>query len=113
MDHVACPAHFAPAGGLSGDRETATAQAAAEFLRRQDVTQVMADRSLPLIYTHALREAGIDVQCDLDLGVTVRRAKDAEEIEHLREASMSQNRRWRWLCAGRPSQDCPRRIAPA
>ncbi len=86
VDRVACPAHFAPAGGLSGDRETATAQAAAEFLRREDVTQVTADRSLPLIYTHALREAGIDVQCDLDLGVTVRRAKDAEEVEHLRGA---------------------------
>ena len=32
VDHVACPADFAPAGGLSGDRETATAQAAAELI---------------------------------------------------------------------------------
>ena len=31
-DRVACPADFAPEGGLSGDRETATAQATAECL---------------------------------------------------------------------------------
>ena len=80
------PRQFAPAGGLSGDRETATAQSAAEFLRRQQMTRVTADRSLPMIYVHALQAAGIEVECDLDLGVTVRRAKDAEEIEHLRES---------------------------
>ena len=85
-DQVACPAQFAPAGGLSGDRETATAQSAAEFLRRQEITRVTADRSLPMIYVHALQAAGIDVVCDLDLGVSVRRAKDAEEIEHLRQS---------------------------
>ncbi|MHB0960634.1 MAG: M24 family metallopeptidase [Pirellulaceae bacterium] len=84
VDRVACPAQFAPEEGLSGDRETATAQSAAEYLRRQNVTHVTADRSFPLIYAHALREAGIEVQCDLELGVTVRRAKDAEEIQHLR-----------------------------
>ena len=33
-NHVACPAEFTPSSGLSGDRETATAQSAAEFLRR-------------------------------------------------------------------------------
>ena len=31
-DRIACPADFAPQGGLSGDRETATAQAAAESM---------------------------------------------------------------------------------
>ena len=71
-DQVACPAQFAPEGGLSGDRETATAESAAEFLRRQKITRVTADRSLPMIYVHALRAAGIDVVCDLDLGVSVR-----------------------------------------
>jgi len=30
VDRVACPADFAPAGGLSGDRETANAQAAGQ-----------------------------------------------------------------------------------
>ncbi len=86
VDQVACPADFAPATGLSGDRETATAQAAAEFLRRAGITGVRADRSLPLIYAHALHEAGIECQCDLELGVTARRAKDEQEIECLREA---------------------------
>lgn len=85
-DRVACPAEYTPATGLSGDRETATAQAAAEFLRRHGVTRVTADRSLPLIFSHLLAAAGIDVACDLELGVTGRRAKDSEEIEHLREA---------------------------
>ncbi len=85
-DHVACPADFAPQTGLSGDRETATAQAAAELLRRAGVAEVVADRTLPLIYADALHQIGIDVQCDLDRGVTQRRAKDDEEIEFLRAA---------------------------
>ena len=40
VDRVACPADFAPAGGLSGDRETANAQAAAECLRRSEERRV-------------------------------------------------------------------------
>ena len=85
-DAVACPADFAPAGGLSGDRETATAQAAAECLRRAGVTHVVADRTLPLIYAEIAREAGIGVQCDPSLGVADRRRKDAEEVRHVRQA---------------------------
>lgn len=85
-DAVACPADYAPAGGLSGDRETATAQAVAECLRRAGAERIAADRTLPLIYAEFIRRAGIDVTCDLDLGVTDRRAKDAEEIQWLREA---------------------------
>ena len=46
-----------------------------------------ADRSLPLIYVPRLASRPASTsQCDLDLGVTVRRAKDAEEVEHLRES---------------------------
>ena len=85
-DRVACPADFAPAQGLSGDRETATAQAAAEFLRCAGIQAVTADRTLPLIYAHALKEAGIAVECDLQRGLAERRAKDATEIEYLRQA---------------------------
>ncbi|MFO7905857.1 MAG: M24 family metallopeptidase [Planctomycetota bacterium] len=85
-DQVACPADFAPQTGLSGDRETATAQAAAECLKRAGITLVDSDRTLPLIYAHVLREAGIEVHCDVDRGVASRRAKDEAEIEHLREA---------------------------
>jgi len=79
-DTVACPADYAPVGGLSGDRETATAQAVAECLRRAGAKRIAADRSLPLIYADFIQRAGIDVTCDLDLGVTDRRAKDAEAV---------------------------------
>lgn len=85
-DAIACPADFAPAGGLSGDRETATAQAAAEFLRRADVRTVVGDRSLPLIYAEAIREAGIALECDSEWGVLSRRAKDEQEVEWLRKS---------------------------
>ena len=61
VDQVACPADFAPAEGLSGDRETATAQAAAECLRRAGVARVVGDRTLPLIFAEFIRRAGIDV----------------------------------------------------
>ena len=97
-DRVACPADFAPEGGLSGDRETATAQAAAELLRRQGITYVVADRSLPLIYAQMLTEVGIEVSCDLDMGVATRRAKDAREIEHLAEAQQVTEQVMRRAC---------------
>ncbi len=85
-DRVACPADFAPEGGLSGDRETATAQAVAEFLRRNEVEVVTADRTLPLIFAHEIQRAGVAVECDPELGVLQRRAKDEQEIEWLRHA---------------------------
>lgn len=85
-DQVACPADYAPEGGLSGDRETATAQAAAECLRRAGVTEVTADRSLPLIFAEFLRRSGISIACDLDMGVTDRRRKDEQEIAWIRQA---------------------------
>ena len=85
-DVVASPKDFAPATGLSGDRETATAQSVAECLRRAGARRVVTDRSLPFIYAHHLREAGIEVEYDPDKGVLDRRAKDAREIEWLAEA---------------------------
>ncbi len=86
VDQVGCPADFAPEDGLSGDRETATAQAVAECLRRNGVRQVIADRSLPLLFAHQMIEVGIAVECDPEWGVLERRSKDAQEIEWLREA---------------------------
>lgn len=85
-DRVACPKDFTPAAGLSGDRETATAQAAAEALRRAGVGRAIADRTLPFIYAHEIQKAGIAVECDPALGVIERRAKDAQELAALREA---------------------------
>jgi Xaa-Pro aminopeptidase len=83
---VHCPADFMPSGGLSGDRETATAQAAAECLRRSGVLRVIGDRTLPLIYVDMIRRMGIEVECDADLGVLDRRQKDEEEVAWLRES---------------------------
>jgi Xaa-Pro aminopeptidase len=85
-ERVACPADYTPEGGLSGDRETATAQAAAECLRRAGLKHVTADRSLPLIFAEMIRRAGIEVACDLELGVIERRQKDEQEVAWLRES---------------------------
>jgi Xaa-Pro aminopeptidase len=97
-DRVACPADFEPEGGLSGDRETATAQAVAECLRRAGVGRVRADRSLPLIYAHFLGLAGIALECDVEMGVLERRAKDAEELAHLRAAQRATEDAMRLAC---------------
>jgi len=86
VDEVACPADYAPAGGLSGDRETATAQAAAECLRRAGIGRVVADRTLPLIFAELIRRAGIAVECDLEMGVLPRRSKDEQEIAWLQQS---------------------------
>jgi Xaa-Pro aminopeptidase len=86
VDRVACPADFTPPGGLSGDRETANAQAAAECLRRAGLTRVVGDRSLPLIFADFARQAGITVECDPDQWVLERRCKTDAEIQHLRDA---------------------------
>lgn len=98
VDAVACPAEFPPANGLSGDRETATAQALAEALRRAGVRQAISDRSLPLIYADHIRQAGIALTCDLDLGVSDRRAKDAQEVQWLREAQAITEGAMRMAC---------------
>ena len=85
-DRVTCPADFTPANGLSGDRETATAQALAECLRQSGIEEVTCDRAFPLIFLHELHEAGIKVVYDPGLGTTERRSKDEQELEALREA---------------------------
>jgi Xaa-Pro aminopeptidase len=98
VDEVACPADYSPESGLSGDRETATAQAAAECLRRHGVRSVIADRSLPLIYADVIRRQGIDVECDWELGVVDRRSKDEQEIDWLREAQAATEQAMQMAC---------------
>ena len=83
---VHCPADLAPAEGLSGDRETATAQALAEFLSRKGIEEVEADRSFPLIFAHELQQRGISLRYNPELGIRERRAKDAQEVQWLRKA---------------------------
>jgi Xaa-Pro aminopeptidase len=85
-DRVACAADFAPQGGLSGDRDTALAQAAAECLRQSGEKVVTVDRTLPYLYAHFMQAAGIAIEYSEDFGVLERRLKDEEEIEHLRHA---------------------------
>jgi Xaa-Pro aminopeptidase len=85
-DHHFAPHEMAPASGLSGDRPTATAQAAAECIVRAGVKEIWADRTLPMIFAWHLAERGVAVHYDPDLGVRQRRSKDAQEVEWLREA---------------------------
>ncbi len=97
-DAVHCPADFTPEDGLSGDRETATAQALAECLFRAGVTQASVDRSLPFSFAHHLMERGIELTYDPALGVANRRSKDEFEIGHLREAQALTERAMRMAC---------------
>jgi Xaa-Pro aminopeptidase len=97
-DKVFCPADFEPEEGLDGDRETATAQALAECLMRGGITSVTADRSLPLIYAFMMQSEGIELECDIDLGVHERRSKDAEELGHLRAAQATTETVMRQIC---------------
>lgn len=85
-DAVSCPADHAPKGGLSGDRETATAQATAQLLLENDISRVIVDRSLPYSFANELLKADIAIQYDPDKGVVNRRSKDQQEIECLRQA---------------------------
>lgn len=85
-DRYFVPAELAPASGLSGDRAIATAQAGIEFLRRHGVREITCDRTLPALYVHVAKEAGITITCDPMLGVLERRSKDAQEVEFLRKA---------------------------
>lgn len=97
-NQVACPADFAPAGGLSGDRETATAQAVAECLRREGVRQVVADRTLPLLFAHEIQQAGMAVTCDTQWGVLQRRSKDEQEIQWLQESQQATEAAMQMAC---------------
>lgn len=84
-DRIVCASDFPPEGGLSGDRDTAIAQAAGEFLRREGIMHVKTDRSLAFIYAHHIHQAGVTVEYDPELGVRQRRMKEDYEIEYLRE----------------------------
>jgi Xaa-Pro aminopeptidase len=95
---VRCPEDFPPSGGLSGDRETSTAQGVAECLRRAGTTQVRAHKSTPLIFTHHLREAGIEVVYDPDLFSREQRSKDEQELAWLREAQGVTEEAMRMAC---------------
>ena len=97
-DQVACPKDFEPEAGLSGDRETATAQALAEAVIRAGCSRAISDRTLPLIYADELIRRGIAVEYDPELGVADRRAKTEEEIAYLRQAQHATERAMEMAC---------------
>ncbi len=97
-DQVACPKDLAPEEGLSGDRETATAQAVAQAIVCAGCTRVIADRTLPLIYVDELRKQDIAIEYDPGLGVADRRAKTEEEIAYLRQAQHATERAIEMAC---------------
>ena len=99
VDEVACPADFTPPEGLSGDRETATAQAAAECLRRNGIRRAIADRTLPLIFAEMIRRVGIEVSCDTEMGIRERRGKDEQEVDWLHEAQRVTEKTVEMACA--------------
>lgn len=85
-NEVVCPKDYAPRNWQTGDRELETAQSVAECLSQHKITTAIVDRTLPAIYAHYITKAGIQIQCDPDLGVLDRRSKDPQELQHLREA---------------------------
>ncbi len=85
-DEVVCPKDFAPSDWQIGDRELETAQSVAECLRVKGIEHITTDRTLPAIYAHYINKAGIQIECDPNLGVLDRRSKDEEELAHLRAA---------------------------
>lgn len=85
-DFVAAPADFKPVDGLSGDRETATAQAVAEAFVRRGIKRVIADRTLPLLFADTLKRRGVETICDPNRGVIDRRSKDASEVAAIRRS---------------------------
>ena len=98
VDFVAPPASFPPSGGLSGDRETATAQSVAEAFRKMGVGRVTADRTLPLIYAEMLRRSGVEVVCDTERGIVERRMKAYWEIEAVRKSQHDTEEVMEWIC---------------
>jgi len=97
-DNIHAPKEFTPDGGLSGDRDTATAQAAAEFAARRGIAEVWSGRSLPLLFAHCLEARGVAVRCDPDLGVLERRSKSDREVEALARAQAKTERAVRFAC---------------
>jgi Xaa-Pro aminopeptidase len=97
-DDVTCPAEHSPPAGLSPDRETATAEAAAQLLRSARVEEIYADRSLPFIYVWHLQQAEIAVLYDDELGVIDRRTKTHQEIDALAAVQKTTEEVMRIMC---------------
>ena len=97
-DRVYGYSDFTPGSGMSGDRDIAAAQATAECLRRNGITNVIGDRTLPLLYVDEMQAVGITVELDEEMGVTDRRVKDSEEIASLTQAQKITEEVMRMAC---------------
>ena len=97
-DDVTCPGEHSPPTGLSSDRETATAEAAAQLLRAAKVEQIQADRSLPYIYVWHLEQAEIQVLYDGQYGVEDRRTKTHQEIDSIAVVQATTEEVMRIIC---------------
>lgn len=97
-DDVTTPAEHSPPAGLSPDRETATAEAAAQLLRAAKVEQVFADRSLPYVYAWHIEQAEIEIRYDSDLGVLDRRQKNHQELDWLAQSQQVTEEVMRKMC---------------
>jgi Xaa-Pro aminopeptidase len=85
-DVFASPIEFAPATGLSGERDISTAQALAQCVLRAGVKRAVCDRTFPALFMHVLVDAGISMRCDLELFQSARRSKDAAELKAMDES---------------------------
>lgn len=97
-NRYATPADFAPSSGLDADRAIATAQSVAEFCRREGVTRVRTDRSLPFVFAWQLMQQGIELEFDAELGVLDRRVKSAEQHALLQRAQSVTERAMEFAC---------------
>jgi len=102
---VRSPRDFTPPGGLSADRETATAEALAHALHSMDVDSVRADRTLPLIYVWHIERLGIKILYDPDLGVAERRQKSDQELQWLAAAQEVTERAMQMACGSIAAAD--------
>ena len=97
-DEVTCPGEHSPPAGLSPDRETATAEAAAQLLRSAKVEKIFADRTLPYIFVWHLEQAEIELIYDDELGVLDRRTKTHQEIDALAKVQAITEEVMRMMC---------------
>ncbi|TWT89437.1 M24 family metallopeptidase [Stieleria varia] len=95
---VTCPADNAPDSGLDADRETATAQALTQWLKKNGIGEVTGDRTFPFIFAWHLQQAGISVRYDAELGVLDRRSKQDFEIEALTAAQSTTESVMQMIC---------------
>ena len=97
-DRVQSPQEFFNNGSMPPDRETATAQATAECLKRAGVSEVWTDRALPMIFTDAIERAGVTVKCDVEMGVRERRMKSEREVQALRTSQRLTEQAVQYAC---------------